>query len=90
MRLMETIFSRIATRYDRMNSMMSLALDRRWRRIALQGTALPPQGAVLDLACGTGEFALELIRRFPDAAITGVDLTPEMLDLARKKMKGYD
>ena len=37
---------------------------------------------LLDLACGTGDFTIELARRWPDAEIIGADLTPEMLDIA--------
>ena len=83
---MKTLFTNIAARYDRMNRVMSLALDRRWRRLALDAATLPPPGAVLDLACGTGDLTCEILRRWPDAQITGVDLTPEMLALARIKL----
>ena len=85
---MKTLFASIAARYDRMNRVMSLALDRRWRRAALAEATLPPAGAVLDLACGTGDFSGEILRRCPDAEIVGVDLTPEMLDVARRKLAG--
>lgn len=83
---MKTLFAHIAARYDRMNRVMSLALDRRWRRLALAAATLPPSGAVLDLACGTGDLTCEILRRCPEARITGVDLTPEMLALARIKL----
>ena len=85
---MKTLFASIASRYDRMNRVMSLALDRRWRRAALDTAAMPPSGAVLDLACGTGDFTREIVKRYPDAEIVGVDLTPEMLDIARSKLAG--
>ena len=82
---MKRLFAKIATQYDRMNRLMSLALDRRWRRLALDAASTPARSAVLDLACGTGDFAAEVRRRWPDAEITGVDLTPEMLTIARTK-----
>ena len=81
---MKKMFANIATQYDRMNRLMSLALDRRWRRLALDAAATQPS-AVLDLACGTGDFAAEVRRRWPKAEIIGVDLTPEMLAIARTK-----
>jgi ubiquinone/menaquinone biosynthesis methyltransferase len=40
----------------------------------------------LDLACGTGDFTIELVRRWPEAGIDGVDLTPEMIDIAHVKL----
>ena len=86
---MRALFSSIADRYDRMNRVMSLALDRRWRRKVIADLDLPPRANVLDLACGTGDFTAALLRRFPDARVTGVDLTPEMLSIARRKLAGY-
>ena len=67
---------------------MSLALDRRWRRKVIADLDLPPRANVLDLACGTGDFTVALLRQFPDARVTGVDLTPEMLTIARQKLAG--
>ena len=71
-----------------MNRMMSLALDRRWRRKVIADLDLPPRANVLDLACGTGDFTVVLLRQFPDARVTGVDITPEMLAIARQKLTG--
>ena len=78
------LFTAIAGRYDRMNHVLSLGLDRRWRRKAAALVRGNPT-RILDLACGTGDFAFTLARRFPGATITGVDITPAMLDLARAK-----
>lgn len=83
---MKRLFSAIADKYDRMNHIMSLGLDRRWRRIALHGIDLSPDSNILDLACGTGDFTLELLKRYPSANITGVDITPEMMSIAKKKL----
>ena len=86
---MKTLFSSIADRYDRMNRVMSLMRDRHWRCKALANLDLPPQANVLDLACGTGDFAEVVLHRFPAATVTCVDLTPEMLEIARRKLVGY-
>jgi demethylmenaquinone methyltransferase/2-methoxy-6-polyprenyl-1,4-benzoquinol methylase len=83
---MKKLFSSIADRYDMMNRIMSLGLDRRWRRIALNGIELIPESNILDLACGTGDFTLELLKRNPSAKITCVDITPQMISLAEKKL----
>ena len=78
------LFTAIAGVYDRMNRLLSLGLDIRWRRKAVALVSGEPS-AILDLASGTGDFAFALARRFPNATIVGVDLTPAMLDLARAK-----
>ena len=83
---MKNLFARIADRYDTMNRIMSLGLDCLWRRSALKYIELPEGCKILDLACGTGDFTIELARRWPNAEIIGVDLTPEMLDIARVKL----
>ena len=87
---MRGLFAHIAARYDRMNRIMSLTLDRRWRRLALDAVTLPPTGAVLDLACGTGDFTVAVHHRYPTAEIVGVDLTPEMLEIAQAKTNGMN
>jgi len=81
---MRNLFSEIADVYDRMNRLLSLGMDRRWRRLAAAGATVRPVRA-LDVACGTGDFAFELARRFTDAEVLGVDFAPAMLELARRK-----
>lgn len=83
---MKNLFARIADRYDAMNRIMSLGLDRLWRRAAIKDIEIPDGYRILDLACGTGDFTIELARRWPNARITGLDLTPEMINIARKKL----
>ena len=80
------IFAGIARKYDTMNRIMSLGLDLFWRRSALREIELPVGSRILDLACGTGDFTLELAKRWPDAEITGVDITPEMIKIAKQKL----
>ena len=82
--MIRRLFTDIAAIYDRMNHVLSLGLDRRWRRVAAADVKGTP-ARMLDLACGTGDFAFALARRFPEAEITGVDLTPAMLEIARAK-----
>ena len=83
---MKNLFARIADRYDTMNRIMSLGMDCLWRRSALKYIELPEGCKILDLACGTGDFTIELARRWPNTEIIGADLTPEMLDIAREKL----
>lgn len=72
-------FDEIARDYDRMNHLMTAGLDRRWRKSAVQGL----HGKVLDVACGTGDMAVELLRQ--GCSVTGVDLSKEMMAIAKRK-----
>ena len=81
------MFDRIAGRYDLLNRLISLGLDSRWRRSTVQalglGTATP--GKVLDLATGTGDVALEVLRQHPETEVVGVDPSPGMLAIGHRK-----
>lgn len=79
------LFTEIAGVYDRMNHLLSLGRDLRWRKIALGSVTVRP-ARILDLACGTGDMTAALARRFPTATVVGADLTPAMLDEARRKI----
>lgn len=85
---MRGMFTRIAGIYDRLNRVQSLGLDVLWRCRALACLAgeAPSPRRILDLATGTADFALAAARRFPDARVTGVDLTPAMLEVGRRKV----
>ncbi len=71
------MFDAIAPRYDRVNRIISLGLDRRWRRRAVRALALAPGSLVLDLACGTGALA-EVAQRH-GYRVLGADLSAGML-----------
>lgn len=73
-------FDKIARTYDRLNRLMTLGLDRCWRKRAVRGL----QGNVLDVACGTGDMCVELLKR--GCTVTGVDISEEMLSIARHKL----
>jgi len=85
---MRGMFTRIAGIYDRLNRVQSLGLDVVWRRRALSrlARAVPAPGRILDLAAGTADFSIAAARRFPEARVKGVDLTPAMLDVGRRKV----
>lgn len=72
-------FDKIARDYDRMNHLMTAGLDRCWRKRAVQGL----HGNVLDVACGTGDMAVELLRQ--GCSVTGVDLSKDMMAIAKRK-----
>ena len=79
------MFGSIATRYDLANHVLSCGIDFYWRARAADIIAGWHPGKIADLATGTGDLALALQKKVPDADITGVDFLPEMLELARHK-----
>ncbi|NIQ11103.1 MAG: bifunctional demethylmenaquinone methyltransferase/2-methoxy-6-polyprenyl-1,4-benzoquinol methylase UbiE [Gammaproteobacteria bacterium] len=81
------MFDRIAPRYDLLNRLLSLGIDRRWRRFAVRQLAIPEGGKVLDIATGTGDVALEIGRQ-TDGSVTivGSDFTQGMLVLGSEKI----
>jgi demethylmenaquinone methyltransferase/2-methoxy-6-polyprenyl-1,4-benzoquinol methylase len=76
----EGMFDRLAPRYDRMNRIISLGLDRRWRRRTVDELGAVPGARVLDLACGTGDLCRDLVAR--GYAPVGVDFSAGMLAAA--------
>ncbi len=88
----EEMFDSIAQAYDFMNTAMTFGLHRGWRDKALDAAAaacLESAGKqprrILDVATGTGDIVFELHHRWPEAEITGTDLSQGMLDVAEKK-----
>ena len=81
--------SRLAQHYDRLAN----AYDRRWRAYiqqtlerALDVLKLSGRERVLDVGCGTGEFERMAMNRFPQLSITGIDVAPQMIAVARDKL----
>ncbi len=80
------LFDRIAAHYDGLNHLLSLNIDKRWRRKAVRG--MRHHQEVLDVAIGTADFAIELIREGRAQAVTGLDLSPEMMKIGQTKAEG--
>lgn len=81
-------FDKIARDYDRMNRLMTLGLDCRWRKIGARAASTRHSAPhALDVACGTGDMMLELLKQGAD--VTGVDLSEEMLAVAKRKTAGW-
>jgi demethylmenaquinone methyltransferase/2-methoxy-6-polyprenyl-1,4-benzoquinol methylase len=80
------MFDRIAPRYDLLNRLLSAGIDQSWRRACVDALELPPGGRVLDLCTGTADVLLEALRRDPNRAGVGLDVSFEML--ARGAAKG--
>ena len=78
------MFDRIARRYDRVNTVLSIGTDGGWRRRAARETQLKPGGSALDVACGSGKLTAELAKiAGPPGHVVGLDFSPRMLDIAR-------
>ena len=80
------MFDRIAARYDAMNRVLSFGLDRGWRRRTVRALELGARPRVLDLATGTGDLAVDIARRHPDATVVGLDPSQQMLAIAQGKL----
>jgi demethylmenaquinone methyltransferase / 2-methoxy-6-polyprenyl-1,4-benzoquinol methylase len=79
------MFAAIARRYDLANHTLSCGTDFYWRKCAANMVASWRPRKIVDLATGTGDLALAVQKKLPDAEVTGVDFLPEMLELARRK-----
>ena len=80
------MFDRISPSYDRMNRVMSLGMDGRWREAAARAARLEPGDPALDVCCGTGDLAIELRRAVgPGGRVVGLDFSEQMLEVARAK-----
>lgn len=82
----EEMFDNIAPAYDFMNRAMTLGIDRLWRRRVVGYVAACAPGKVLDVATGTGDLAIAIARKSPQAAVSAVDLSEGMLAVARRKV----
>ncbi|MEW6583654.1 MAG: bifunctional demethylmenaquinone methyltransferase/2-methoxy-6-polyprenyl-1,4-benzoquinol methylase UbiE [Actinomycetota bacterium] len=81
------MFDRIAPRYDLLNRLMTMGLDRRWRALAADLSEARPGHRVLDSCTGTGNLALELASRVgPEGEVVALDFSEEMLRHAREKL----
>src|SRR6187397_1862926 len=79
------MFDRIAGRYDLANHLLSGGIDFWWRNRAAKIVRQWQPARVLDLATGSGDLALAIARKLPQAEVTGTDFSKEMLALARRK-----
>lgn len=81
-----TMFDNISGKYDFLNHFLSLGIDIRWRKKAIKLLKKDQPKQILDIATGTGDFAIEALALNPDK-VTGVDISVGMLNVGREKMK---
>lgn len=85
-RYVNDMFARIAHRYDLMNRVMTGGQDKRWRRLLVKQAHLPRDGALLDIATGTGDIAFEALRQHPDLKlVVGADFTLPMMHIGQQR-----
>ena len=77
------LFDRIASTYDGLNHGLSLNIDRRWRRKTV--ARMVPAKHVLDVAIGTADLTIEMLRRGKAEQVTGIDLSDQMMAIGEKK-----
>ncbi|MBI5179543.1 MAG: bifunctional demethylmenaquinone methyltransferase/2-methoxy-6-polyprenyl-1,4-benzoquinol methylase UbiE [Nitrospinae bacterium] len=83
----ERMFSDIAPRYDLLNRLLSMGIDKRWRTQAIRELA-PANGLYLDVATGTCDVASEIARQGNGVKIVGLDFSREMLIVGKTKISG--
>lgn len=82
------LFSRVAPNYDKMNDLISLGTQRRWRRTFFKQLQVKPGDFCLDLCCGTGDLTISLAQQVgPSGNVIGLDFNEEMLKIADRKIR---
>lgn len=86
----EAMFDNIAPSYDLLNRVLSLGIDKSWRKKAIQELSGLQLNKVLDVATGTADLAIEAHKQFNVPHIEGVDISNKMLDIGREKLAKLD
>ncbi|MBR0036501.1 MAG: bifunctional demethylmenaquinone methyltransferase/2-methoxy-6-polyprenyl-1,4-benzoquinol methylase UbiE [Bacteroidales bacterium] len=81
----EQMFNDIAPTYDKLNHILSLNVDKSWRKKAVRRIAETRPDHVLDIACGTGDFSIALAQAGVPK-VTGIDISEGMLEVGRRKV----
>ena len=80
------MFDNIAPDYDRLNRAMSFGMDKIWRKKAVQCVARSGARDIVDIATGTADFAISIVRAIPDSHVTGLDISQNMINVGRNKI----
>lgn len=78
-----SLFNKIAKHYDSLNTFFSFGMDKLWRRKLVE--QISGSHLILDIATGTGEVAIETVKKLDGCKVTGIDPSAEMLSVAKKK-----
>ncbi len=82
----ERMFNSIAHSYDLLNHTLSLGIDKRWRKAAIDSLRPSNPKSILDVATGTGDFAILAARELKPDTLLGVDISEGMMNVGRKKV----
>ena len=86
-KVVEEMFNNIAPNYDKLNHLMSFDIDKGWRRKAISRLMPYPHDQILDIATGTGDFAILAAKMLRPEKITAVDISEGMMNVGRLKAK---
>lgn len=81
----EDMFDNIAHNYDFLNHLLSAGIDNTWRRKAIKHIATYNPKMVMDMASGTGDFAVDTVNRIKLDKLVALDLSDKMLEVGRQK-----
>ena len=85
----ERMFNNLAPTYDKMNHTLSLGIDRLWRNKAIDTLKPFQPQAILDIATGTGDFAILAAERLKPKSVIGADISREMMEIAAHKVNQH-
>jgi demethylmenaquinone methyltransferase/2-methoxy-6-polyprenyl-1,4-benzoquinol methylase len=83
---LKELFNRIAKHYDLLNRLLSLGMDQRWRKKAVESLSLKDRAKIIDIASGTGDLAIKMSQKVKDPNIIGIDISLDMLKIAKNKV----
>ena len=83
----ESMFNAIAASYDTLNHRLSWNIDKGWRRKAVEQLRPYAPHTILDIATGTGDFAILLAQQLQPETIVGTDISEGMMNVGREKVK---
>lgn len=86
-KLVEEMFDNIAPTYDTLNHRLSWDIDKRWRRKAIGMLANYKPAKILDIATGTGDFAILAAKNLHPQQLIGADISEGMMEIGRQKVK---
>ncbi len=81
------MFDNIASKYDLLNGVLTLGIDKSWRRKAVAQLNSKDHQRILDVATGTADIAIEINKQISPKEIVGLDISSEMINYGNKKLK---
>ena len=82
----DDIFSSVSNKYDIMNDLMSVGIHRIWKRQFIKCIDILPNSKLLDVASGTGDIAISVLKKYKSTKVTVCDKNESMLEIAKNKL----